>query len=178
MLFCLIGQSSSGKSTIEKKLSEKGFKNITSYTTREIRDNEVDGKDYHFLSREEFKKLMNDGYFHEVAVYRDNFYGISLEGINLSEEDYIAVVTVHGYRELAKHTKDIVAIHIQVDERERIIRQLKRGDEVDEVIRRIQADRLDFHDVLDVSVHVVENKSLERSVDAIEFIMKNESQRW
>lgn len=176
MLFCLIGHSSSGKSTIERELNEKGYERLISYTTRRPRKNEINGLDYHYITEEEFNELKSEGFFHEVAKYRDWFYGISLDGVNLEEEDYIAVVTVHGYEELSKHTDKIIAIHIKVEERERIIRQLMRGDEVDEVIRRIHTDREDFKGVETISHYIVRNNDLEMSVNVVEKIIKKHSE--
>lgn len=171
MLICLIGHSSSGKSTIEKELCEKGYDRLISYTTRLPRENEVDGVDYHFVDLAEFTKKNSEGFFHEVAQYRDWYYGISLEGIDLENELYIAVVTVYGYEELSKHTEDIVAIHIYVEERERVIRQLKRGDEVDEVVRRIHTDREDFKNAQGVCDYIVVNDDLKSSISLIEDII-------
>lgn len=178
MLYCLVGHSSSGKSTIEKMLCEEGYDKLTSYTTREPRENEVNGLDYHFISEEKFKELDEEGYFHEVAQYRDWYYGISLKDIDLEKETYIAVVTVHGYKELSKHTGDILAIHIEVEEKERIIRQLNRGDDVDEVIRRIYTDRVDFKDAK-IECHVTfNNEDLEDTVRKIKSYIESTSEQF
>lgn len=168
MLYCLVGRSSSGKSTIEKILCEKGYNRLISYTTRPSRANEVNGLDYHFITEERFKELESEGHFHEVAQYRDWNYGISLNDINLDDQTYIAVVTVHGYKELSKHTDNIRAIHIKVSEKERIIRQLNRGDDVDEVIRRVYTDREDFKDA-ETECHIIfENNNIDETAKAIE----------
>lgn len=172
MLICLIGHSSSGKSTVEKALYQKGYNKLISYTTRPPRDGEINGIDYHYIDCQQFKELESEGFFHEVAQYRDWYYGISLDGIDLKNEVHIAVVTVHGYTELSKHTDDIIAIHIKLEERERIIRQLKRKDEVDEVIRRIHADRIDFDGVEEICDYTVNNDSnLEETIKAVEEII-------
>lgn len=166
MIFCIIGQSSSGKSTVERLLEKMKFQRLISYTTRPPRLNEVDHVDYHFISEDMFINLDSQGKFQEVARYRDWHYGLSLSGINYTTEDYIAVVTVHGYEEILKAVgKDnIIAIHIKVDERIRVARQLTRGDEVDEVIRRIHTDRKDFERVEEVSDYIIVNDKVENTL--------------
>lgn len=71
--------SGSGKTTIVRHLLKKKELNLEfsiSATSRERRGNEVDGKDYYFLSFEDFKKkIKNDEFLEWEEVYRDNFYG-------------------------------------------------------------------------------------------------------
>lgn len=170
MIHCLIGHSSSGKSTVERLLGERyGIPKIVSYTTRPKRKNEKDGVDYHFIDYQTFKQLDSEGLFVETIQYRDWNYGLSLSGIDYLNNDYIVVVTTHGYDKLVKVvSKEMVnAIHIKVEERERIIRQLKRGDDVDEVIRRIGTDRIDFAGVEEISDYVVENHDIDETVQTV-----------
>ena len=59
-IVCLLGKTASGKTTIAKELIDKyGFHNWVSYTTRPMRDGEKDGKDYYFVTDEEFAQLPN-----------------------------------------------------------------------------------------------------------------------
>jgi len=173
MIFALIGQSSSGKSTIESMLVDLGYSKIVSYTTRPMRKGEKDGVDYHFVDHPTFEALAQKGFFTETAQYRDWHYGLSLNGIDYKNKDYIVVVTISGYMELRKAVgkENIVAIHIKVDERERIIRQLKRGDDVDEVIRRIYADRKDFSGVEDICDFTVLNEKIEKTVEDVKALI-------
>lgn len=57
----LIGASGSGKSTIENELNNHGFRKIVSYTTREPRDSEKNGKDYWFVTKDTFKDMLAEG---------------------------------------------------------------------------------------------------------------------
>lgn len=173
MIFCLIGHSSSGKSTVERKLGEMGYPRIISYTTRPMRKNEKDGVDYHFIDDQRFKELDKQGFFEERAQYRDWYYGLSLHDIDYKSNDYIVVVTIDGYNELVHVAgyENVIGIHIKVDERERITRQLKRGDEVDEVIRRIYADREDFKGVEDICLYTVINDELIETIDSVSQII-------
>ncbi|MCY9757722.1 guanylate kinase [Paenibacillus alvei] len=176
MIFCLIGQSASGKSTVERNLGYIGFgyPRIISYTTRPMREKEKDGVDYHFIDYPRFKELEKQGFFAERAQYRDWHYGLSLNEIDYTNKDYIVVVTIDGYNELVHVAgqENVIGIHIKVEERERIIRQLERGDDVDEVIRRIHTDRVDFAGVEDICQYTVINENLMDTIEAVCQIMK------
>ena len=73
----LSSPSGVGKTTITKKLQQKysNFKLSISHTTRPPRSNEVDGVDYHFVSKDQFKKLIKDNEFYEYAKIFENYYG-------------------------------------------------------------------------------------------------------
>ena len=78
----LSSPSGAGKTTLVKLLSKrKGFVTSISHTTRTPRSNEVDGKDYHFISNERFKKMINDKEFLEFAKVFKNFYGTTKSNI-------------------------------------------------------------------------------------------------
>src|SRR5690606_6505313 len=77
ILLSISGPSGVGKTTICKRLVERldAFLSVSA-TTRPRRDNEVDGRDYHFISREEFERRIQRGEFLEYAhVYAGNCYG-------------------------------------------------------------------------------------------------------
>lgn len=177
MIYCLIGQSASGKSTIERMLEEMGFPRIISYTTRPERGNEINGVDYHFIDDNTFQEMDKKGFFSEIATYRDWKYGLSLRGVNYLSNDYIAVVTIHGYNEIARAVgeENVIAIHINVDERDRLVRLANRGDNVDEIIRRIHADREDFKLANEICDYIVENKSVDRTLIEVYNIIRKES---
>jgi guanylate kinase len=168
-IYALIGQSASGKSTVERSLTELGYSRIISYTTRPARKGETDGVDYHFIDTDTFTKLQDQDFFAETARYRDWYYGLSLDNVDYENKDYIVVVTIQGYDELVKvcGKENIVGIHIKVEERDRIVRQLFRGDDVDEVIRRIHTDRVDFAGVEDACDYTVMNHNIDLAVAVI-----------
>ncbi len=78
MMVILSSPSGAGKTTLVKLLSEKNnFEISISHTTRKPRPNEISGKDYHFVSDEEFKRLIKNDEFLEYAKVFDNYYGTS-----------------------------------------------------------------------------------------------------
>ena len=76
IMVILSSPSGAGKTTLVKKISiEKNFKISISHTTRKPRTNEVNGKDYFFVNKEEFKNLVDKGEFLEHAKVFENYYG-------------------------------------------------------------------------------------------------------
>ena len=90
IMIILSSPSGAGKTTLVKLLSEnnKFFISI-SHTTRKPRPNEIDGVDYHFVSKDKFEKLINEKNFYEHAKIFDNYYGTSKNSVNkLHQENY------------------------------------------------------------------------------------------
>ena len=77
MMFVLSSPSGAGKTTLTKKIAENNsnFSISISYTTRKPRPQEINSKDYHFVSTEEFNKLIKQNDFFEYASIFDNYYG-------------------------------------------------------------------------------------------------------
>ena len=77
-MFILSSPSGAGKTTLVKKISKnRNFLVSVSHTTRQPRPNEEDGKDYYFISKSNFKKLIKKNEFLEHAKVFDNYYGSS-----------------------------------------------------------------------------------------------------
>jgi len=83
LMFVLSSPSGAGKTTLTKKLSEnnKNFTISISHTTRKSRPNEINGKDYYFVNKEEFKELVNKNNFFEYANIFENSYGTLKEPV-------------------------------------------------------------------------------------------------
>ena len=77
MMFVLSSPSGAGKTTLTKKIAEnnKNFTISISHTTRKPRPNEINGRDYKFVSEQEFNTLVKDNNFFEYANIFDNYYG-------------------------------------------------------------------------------------------------------
>ena len=88
VIIILSSPSGAGKTTLVKKLSEiDNFRISVSYTTRIPRINEINGKDYYFISKDDFQKLINEDNFLEYAKVFNNYYGSSKKKVlNLLEK--------------------------------------------------------------------------------------------
>lgn len=163
-MIVLIGESASGKSSIEKNLVENyGFKNIISYTTRPPRKGEVDGVDYHFINTEQFHELKSKNFFAETATYRDWFYGTAKEDY---ANDKVAVLTPHGLRQVSKLKDiDVISFYINVPRRDRLIKILQRGDNIEEAYRRNLSDVGQFDGIEDEVDFVINNSEYCFSVE-------------
>ena len=158
-IYCLMGKSSSGKDTIYKKLLKElpdRFKTIVPYTTRPIRSGEKDGVEYYFRTVPEYKSLLEDGKIIESRVYHtihgDWYYFTADDGqINLSENDYILIMTPEGCAGLKKYFGDdkVLPIYIEVEDGLRLYRAVERersqkSPKYAELCRRYLADEKDF----------------------------------
>lgn len=168
-IIVLIAPSGSGKSVIEKYLTEYfNYNKVISYTTRQMRDNEIDGVDYHFVGAKEFKELVDNNEFAEVIYYEgsDSWYAAHKNDIN---NNSVIVVTPEGFRQLKTKEKNgelnikMLSFYIDVDVERRIVNMLRRGDKPIKVQQRISADENEFKGVeSEVNVIFDNNQSLDR----------------
>lgn len=166
-MIVLVGESASGKSSIEKCLVEKyGAEKVISYTTRPPRSGETDGVDYHFISEEQFAELESENFFIETAVYRGWHYGTALD--DCFDSAKVAVLTPHGLRQIANHplyNVPVYAFYINVPRRDRLIKILQRGDDIEEAYRRSLSDVGQFDGIEDEVDAVLHNPGYQKSVE-------------
>lgn len=139
----IMGKSASGKDTLRSLLIAKGLKEAISYTTRPMREGEVDGKDYNFISLEEFNELESKNFFLESEKFRDWKYGRSYESI---EEGDIFIATVTGTAHMIEKLgrEKFYVLELECSDEIRKERSLNRGDDPAEVERRLKTDDSDF----------------------------------
>lgn len=162
-MIVLVGESASGKSSIERYIVDNyGYKKIVSYTTRCPRNNETDGIDYHFINKTKFLELKEEGFFAETAVYNGWYYGTAKEDCT---DDKIAVLTPHGLRQMQKiEGINVTSFHINVPRRDRLIRILQRGDNIEEAYRRSLSDVGQFDGIEDEVDFVINNEEYKKSI--------------
>jgi guanylate kinase len=154
-VIAIIGASATGKTTIERILEKQGLERIISYTSRPMRKNEINDVDYHFISDAEFLEKLEDNFFAEHTSYRGWHYGISK---NDCANNTVAVVEPVGFRRLKKiDGLNIRSFYIKTDDRTRMIRMLKRGDDIAEAIRRMYSDQGSFNGIEDEVDYIIEN---------------------
>ena len=136
----LSSPSGAGKTTLVKKIAQKNnFKISISYTTRKPRTNEVNGKDYFFISEEEFKSLINNQEFLEYAKVFQNFYGSSknqvFEKLNKGE-NVIFDIDWQGTDQIKKKKLDykIITFFILPPSKSELFKRLKNRDMKDKNI--------------------------------------------
>ena len=107
MMIVLSSPSGAGKTTLTKKLQKNNsnFHISISYTTREPRSNEVNGKDYYFVPRQDFEKLIQNKSFYEYATIFENYYGTPKEPVEKllsSGKDILFDIDWQGTQQLKK----------------------------------------------------------------------------
>ena len=150
-ILCISGKSGSGKDTIVNKLvKEHEFKKIVTYTSRPIREKEEQDVTYHFISEEEFIQKINEGFFLEYKTYNTTsgiwYYGTSIESIEFADDKSVIILTPQGVRDLKKKLpeKKLTCIYLYVNGMTAMIRTMQRGDDLNEISRRLKHDDVDF----------------------------------
>ena len=147
MIIALLGASGSGKSEIEKILSSKyGYKKIVSYTTRKPRDGEAYGKDYYFISNEQFIASLSNDVFAEYDEYsQGRLYGTAKEDY-INNEDKVVVLTPNGLRQIKKNIPDSNIFSVLVES--------NLGTRVKRYIDRCGVDKFNFDDKNEIAARV------------------------
>jgi len=164
-LFVITAPSGAGKTSLVRALLEADSQAMLSisYTTRPMRPGEVDGKDYHFVSREAFEAMLNKGDFLESAEVYGNYYGTSqpwLEGAMNSGNDVILEIDWQGAAQVRKLLPQAVGVFILPPSVDVLRQRLKgRGQDSDEVIaRRVAAARDDMSHVNEFDYVIINNQ--------------------
>lgn len=149
MIVVLIGASGSGKSSIEKVLADKyGYGKVISYTTRPMRDGEVNGIDYNFIDNTTFSEMIRVNLFAEYDEYSQNrLYG-TLKS-DYADGNKVVVLTPNGFRKIKQNCKtdNICTVLINASLGTRVKRYIDRCgvnkfnfDDAGEIFERINRD--------------------------------------
>ena len=172
MIFCIIGKTGAGKSTIAKEVSRTlDIPIIVSYTSRPKRINEKNGIDYNYVDNEYFKKYYKDFIDlreYTVATGEVWRYGIRKNQIQ-KRKDYIVVVDIQGFNNLSKHF-ETKAIFIDSHDTVILQRLEERGDSKAEIIRRLEDDKrrlTEFMDALPIENRIIvyNNDNITSAID-------------
>lgn len=161
-LYCIVGKSASGKDTVFKHLLDfvPTLRPYISYTTRAKREGEVEGKQYHFVTKEFLQRADEDDNVIEARYYNTKnngkvWYATLKDQVYLDESDYLMVITPSAVEAVQKAygKNNVVIIYIQADDRDRLLRSLSRQknaskDDCLEICRRFLADEIDFGDIV------------------------------
>jgi guanylate kinase len=169
--------SGAGKSSIIRELVKRN-EDITfavSHTTREIRSNEENSKDYYFITKDKFNNMIENNHLIEFTKNFDNLYGTSkneiLRLINL-KKSVICDIDENGHKNIINFANQnsitVIKIWIKVNKEEIIKRLQNRGDLVDQRILSIQDEYNQTEKNYDF---IVENKDLETAILETESII-------
>ena len=181
------GPSGSGKSSLINRLleDEKDIYFSISSTTRSIREGEKDGVSYHYVSKDDFKKGIENGDFLEWALVHKNYYGTSLVPVQKALDSgkfVIFDIDVQGFKLAKKRLKDeIVSIFITTKNKGELKNRLiKRGtDSKEDIERRVinaatEMGHLNEYDYLIINDDFNESyKALKSIFNAIRYNTKN-----
>lgn len=177
-ILVLVGKTASGKDTICNELLERGFKKLVTYTTRPMRSGEVDGVTYHYISKDKFLELLENGFFLEYAYYdvangERWYYASALEDYKDADDKTVAILNPYGVKRLQKlNIQNITYVYIYANLSTIRNRLEKRGDNKYEADRRIEADNRDFKDMERDVDKVIYNNSGCRIDDIVFKILK------
>ena len=153
----LAGKAASGKDHARKDLQELGLTYGVSYTTRKPRATEEEGKDYYFLSEEEFQKNIDDDVWFEYVQFNGWNYGTTKNQFNRDCEIFIMTpVGLSHLNEKERSESLVIFLDISFDVRKK--RLLERSDNDDSMNRRLAADEVDFMEFTDWDVKVNDHK--------------------
>ncbi len=142
VLVLFSGPSGVGKDTVLEVVLKKdnSLQRSISLTTRDIRDNEIDGRDYYFISKDRFNNMVENGEVLEFAQYGKNFYGTPKAPVDkwLSEgKTVILKIEVQGAQQIKKLYPDAVGIFVLPPSMEELENRLRsRGTEDEEDIQK------------------------------------------
>jgi guanylate kinase len=185
LLLILSSPSGAGKTTLTRKLRENfpSLRFSVSHTTRSPRANEIDGKDYHFISREEFDELVAKDAFVEWAHVHGNCYGTSRSEIERARIEpgcsgMIFDIDYQGARQIRAKEPEVVAVFILPPSMHELERRLRgRNSDADDVVRRrfaaakVEIEHYGFFDYL------VVNDDIENAFRHLEGIVLAERSR-
>ena len=152
VILCLIGNTATGKSRIKDELIKLGYESVVTTTTRPMREGEIQDVSYHFIDKSQFRRFKEQGLFAETTSYETVhgtwYYGTQLKDLK-NNENKVIILNPDGIKSIA-NTVDMskwLVVHITCPENIMKVRLYKRGDDSNEVVRRIEADRRDFKNI-------------------------------
>ncbi len=166
-IIILSGTSGSGKSSTIKAIMDN---EIISFTTRKQRINEIDGRDYVFITEEEFQKLLHNDGLIEWTKYDNNHYGVSKDELHnkTSKDDAYWIADFNGMKQMKKLYSNCITIFFFAEKKDCEDRMRSRGDSETNIQKRLstyseEIENLVYYD------HVI-NTSTNTKDDVIETV--------
>ena len=188
MMFVLSSPSGAGKTTLAKKIAKHNtnLKISISYTTRKPRPDEINGKDYHFVTKEKFNSLARENNFFEYANIFDNYYGtykktvleLLLEGKDvLFDIDWQGTQQLKKINNLSLVTIFILPPNIQVL-KERLLKRHKDQEKlIEERMNKFNEEVSHWNEYNYVVINDDLNKCYDKILNIIKFEKKGITQK-
>ncbi|WP_168169755.1 AAA family ATPase [Candidatus Izimaplasma bacterium ZiA1] len=174
-MLILIGASASGKTEIAKELiNNYNMNKMITYTTREKRENEINGIDYHFISEAKFLELKSQNFFIETSIYNHTYYGTSFKQ---AKDDKVLIVDINGANNINKHNiNSNIYVYLHTLENIREERMAERNDKPSDIKKRLIMDKKVFDenllDKIDLKVDTSNHTTKELAKTIYEFYIK------
>ncbi len=184
LLVILTGPSGAGKDTLAAALGSRPGSTVgfaVTATTRQPRQGETDGRDYHLVSEAEFERMIRDGEMLEHAIVYGQHKGVPISSLRLvldRGKDVLLRTDVQGARFIKAQLPAALTIFVAPPSREEMERRLRDRDSDTEsqVALRLKTASEEM-DVADEFDHTVVNDDLERAAAEIEAIIARERER-
>jgi len=183
ILFVVSAPSGTGKSSVSRKLLEqdRGLEFSVSYTTRAPREQEADGREYHFVEREAFQRMIDAGEFLEWAEVFDERYGTGLDATRRAlarGRDVLLDIDVQGARQVCRGPLPTVSVMLLPPAFDTLEQRLRGRDSEPESarVKRLARARGEAEAYTEFD-YVVINDDLQPAVDAIACIVRAERSR-
>ena len=178
-LFILSAPSGAGKTTLCEALRRlhPELAYSVSYTTRQPRQGERDGEDYHFISKEAFEAGIARGRWAEWAKVHGNYYGTSAQWIDQtlrSGEHILMDIDLQGARQMVQRFPDAITVFIMPPSMEELERRLRsRGTEAGDTIGLRLSNALEEIDQRECCRHVLVNDDLEKTIQELAALVED-----
>jgi len=185
LLIVISGPSGAGKDTVMQRMQERGlpFHFVVTATTREKRANEVHGKDYFFVSKDEFARMIDEDELIEHAIVYGDYKGIPKQQVRealASGKDVVMRIDVQGAETVRKMASESLLIFITTDSEDELVHRLetRKTETPDSLALRIATARKELKRV-EAFDYVIINRDfhLDETVDVIRAIIVAEHHR-
>ena len=186
LLLVVSGPSGAGKDDIVEALVKKDNNLVVSVsdTTRPIKEDDIEGKEYNFITNKEFFKKVDQGLYLEWAEVYGNYYGTLKHKIKRlldSGKDVIVKVDIKGALNIKEKIDDAVLIFIlpkSMEElRQSMLEKKSDKDSPDSLLRRFNSAYAEISSISKYNYAIVNDNNIEDSINKIENIIKAEKIR-
>lgn len=165
-MLILIGKMASGKDTIKQELINLGMKNCCTYTTRPMRNGERNGDNYYFVSPDEFQELNSKNFFASTSEYYTKFgiwkYGMSKNEL-LKTTNSVAILNPKEIKQIKENVlinTNYKICYLLANDKNIWERLMERGDDKEEITRRMLQDKTDFEEMCNYADIAIRNENI------------------